>query len=101
MGLGGPEDVVDGSGGQHLPHGLVDDLLILAAAHRHRAQEAHDEHLLQEGVCGEAGKPAPTHKHASVINTQGHVGELRGSKTRGKQEEWLSERKKKTIRYLE
>lgn len=99
MGLGGPEDVVDGSGGQHLPHGLVDDLLILAAAHRHRAQEAHDEHLLQEGVCGQTSTHTQTRQCDKHSGT--HVGELRGSKTRGKQEEWLSERKKKTIRYLE
>lgn len=52
VGLGGPEDVVDGSGRQHLPHGLVDHLLIVAAAHRHRALEAHGKNLLQEGVCG-------------------------------------------------
>lgn len=52
MGLRGPEDVVDGSGRQHLPHGFVDNLLVLATAHRHRAQEAHGEHLLQEGVYG-------------------------------------------------
>lgn len=51
--LCGPEDVVDGAGGQHLPHGLVDHLLVVAAAHGHGAQEAHGEHLLQEGVCGE------------------------------------------------
>lgn len=51
VGLCGPEDVVDGPGCQHLPHGFVDDLLALAAAHRHRAQEAYGEHLLQEGVC--------------------------------------------------
>lgn len=50
VGLCGPEDVVDGSGSQHLPHGLVDHFLIVATAHRHGAQEAHDEHLLQEGV---------------------------------------------------
>lgn len=54
VGLCGPEDVVDGSGGQHLPHGFVDDFLVLATAHRHRAQEAHGEHLLQERVCGNA-----------------------------------------------
>lgn len=52
VGLCGPEDVVDGSGRQHLPHGFVDDLLVLATAHCHRAQEAHGEHLLQEGVYG-------------------------------------------------
>lgn len=52
VGFCGPEDVVDGSGRQHLPHGFVDDLLVLAAAHRHRAQEAHGENLLQERVCG-------------------------------------------------
>lgn len=56
VGLCGPEDVVDGSGRQHLPHGFVDDLLVLATAHRHRAQEAHGEHLLQEGVYGKTRK---------------------------------------------
>lgn len=49
--LCGLEDVVDGSGGQHLPRGLIDHLLIVATAHCHGAQEAHDKHLLQEGVC--------------------------------------------------
>lgn len=52
VGLCSLEDVVDGSGRQHLPHGFVDDLLVLATAHRHRAQEAHSKHLLQEGVYG-------------------------------------------------
>lgn len=51
MGLCGPEDVMDGSGSQHLPHGFIDDLLVLATAYRHRAQEAHLKYLLQEGVC--------------------------------------------------
>lgn len=61
VGLCGPEDVVYGSGSQHLPHGLIDDLLIVATAHRHRPQEAHGEHLLQEGVCGSI------HKHVRSI----------------------------------
>lgn len=51
MGLGGPEDVVDGTGSQHLSHGLVDDLLIVATANGHGAKKAHSENLLQEGVC--------------------------------------------------
>lgn len=59
MGLCGPEDVVDGSCSQHLPHGLVDDLLIVPTAHRHWAQETHGEYLLQEGVCGKTRNHHP------------------------------------------
>ena len=54
VGLCGPEDVVDGPGGQHLPHGLIDHLLVVATANRHGAQEANSEYLLQEGVCRDA-----------------------------------------------
>lgn len=50
--LCGPEDVVNGSSSQHLPHGLIDDLLIVATANRHGAQEAYNKYLLQEGICG-------------------------------------------------
>lgn len=48
--LGHPEDVVDGSGRQDLPHGLRDDVSRLGAPHLHGAQEAHDEELVQDGV---------------------------------------------------
>lgn len=48
MGLGGLEDVMDGSGCQHLPHSLVDDLLRVARAHSHGAQEAHGKNLLHQ-----------------------------------------------------
>lgn len=51
MGLCGPEDVVDGSSSQHLPHGLINDLWIIATANRHGAQETYNKHLLQEGIC--------------------------------------------------
>ncbi len=61
MGLGGPEDVVDGSGSKHLPHCLIDDLLIVATANCHWTQEAHNKYLLQKWVCG---------KHAVLTHTQ-------------------------------
>lgn len=51
MGLGHPEDVVDGSGRQDLPHRLIDDIRVLCGLHFHRSQETHDEQLVQDGVC--------------------------------------------------
>lgn len=72
MGLCGPEDVVDGSGRQHLPHGFVDDLLVLATAHRHRAQEAHGEHLLQEGVYTNR-QTLCAHEDVSAVNMRRHT----------------------------
>lgn len=50
MRLGHPEDVVDGSGCQDLPHGLGDYVGRLGAPHLHGAQEAHDEELVEDGV---------------------------------------------------
>lgn len=75
VGLCGPEDVVDGSGGQHLPHGFVDDLLVLAAAHCHRAKEAHGEHLLQEGVYGNA-QTLCAHKDIGAVNMRRHTRQV-------------------------
>lgn len=71
MGLCGPEDVMDGPGRQHLPHGFVDDLLVLATAHRHRAQEAHGKHLLQERVYGNT-QVLCAHKDIGAVNMQCH-----------------------------
>lgn len=51
--LGHPEDVVDGSGGQDLPHCLVDDIWVLCGLHFHGTQETHDEELVQDGICEE------------------------------------------------
>lgn len=48
--LGHPEDVVDGSGRQDLPHGLRDDVCRLGCPHLHGAQEANDEELMKDGV---------------------------------------------------
>lgn len=50
MGLGHSEDVVDGSGCQDLPHGLIDDIWVLGGLHFHGSQETHDEELVQDGV---------------------------------------------------
>lgn len=50
MRLGHPEDVVDGSGGQDLPHGLGDDVGRLGGFHLHGAQEANDEELVKDRV---------------------------------------------------
>lgn len=50
MGLCHPEDVVDGSGCQDLPHGLRDDVCRLGGLHLHGAQEASDEELVEDGV---------------------------------------------------
>lgn len=62
MGLCGPEDVVDGSSSQHLPHGFIDHLLIVPAANGHGALEAHNEYLLQEGICRDIQTSATGHK---------------------------------------
>lgn len=51
MWFGHPEDVVDGSSRQDLPHCLVDDIRVLCGLHFHGSQETHDEELVQDGVC--------------------------------------------------
>lgn len=75
VGLCGPEDVVDGSRRQHLPHGFVDDLLVLATAHRHRAQEAHGKHLLQERVYGKRQTPC-AHKDVGPVNMRRYAWQV-------------------------
>lgn len=62
VGLCGPEDVVDGSSSQHLPHGFIDHLLIVPAANGHGALETHNKHLLQEGICRDIQTSAAGHR---------------------------------------
>lgn len=75
MGLCGPEDVVDGSSGKHLPHGFIDDLLVIATSHSHWAQEAHDKHLLQEGVCHGNEQTSAARQQREHEGTRGRVNE--------------------------
>lgn len=50
MGLSHPEDVVDGSGSQDLPHGLINYICILSGFHLHGAEEAHNKELMQDRI---------------------------------------------------
>lgn len=65
MGLGHPEDVVDGSGSQDLPHGLRDDIHWLDSLHLHGAQEANDKELVEDRVY--AAQKTEKTKHTSCM----------------------------------
>lgn len=67
--FGHPEDVVDGSGCQDLPHGLGDDVCRLSSPHLHGAQEANDEELVEDRVWttrgGEKRLPVPLNTYCT------------------------------------
>lgn len=50
VGLGHPEDVVDGPGCKDLPHGLRYDICRVCRLHFHTPQEANDEELVEDRV---------------------------------------------------